>query len=219
MTYEELLASVDRIRFRTACATLIDEELARALCEAIYSVCEQDDDALRMLLRLFQDLPLYSVIASAVPLLPLLSRPVRGELYAVLSAALDRERSAAADAVETLLFADLFADPASVDEVWGALALPGASETALRSVLRVSAPVPWRLKRTLFARLLPDSAWHGQLLLALRGARLSLHGSTLDPEEALLVVDRLVLPDRAAEVESVRRVLTDRPLLLLPALL
>jgi hypothetical protein len=208
MTYEQLIASVDRVRFRTACATLVDEELASALCQAILRTGDRPaTERLALLLRLFADLPLYSVIHAALELLPGLDAAGRVTLFNALAQALARERSAASEAVETLLFADLFADGALVDEAWAALSGPGIPLVTLRSVLRVSAQVPWRLKRTLFARLLAQPEWHAQLYLAVRGSRYALFGSAVDPEEARLVLEHLVLPGRERELEALRAAL------------
>lgn len=204
MTYAELVAGVDRVRFRTACATLMDEQLATDLCEHALDAPSEAEARLALLLRLFQDLPLYSVLAACRPLLPGLGRHGREPLWSVLTAAVARERTGAADAAETALFADFLADHGTVDEAWGALLAPGQPEACVRTALRVSAPAPWRLKRVAFARLLPDPRWHALLFHALRGALLAFLGPTVDPEEGLQVLERLVLPGREAEVASVR---------------
>ena len=207
LTYQALVGGLDRIRFRMACATLMDEELARALGEIILGCGQPADARLGLLLRLFADLPVYAVLDCALTLFPELDPGERAALYTALAQALARERTAAADAAETVLFANLFADGALVDDAWAALASPAAPPAQLRAVLRVSAQVPWRLKRTLFGRLLAEPAWHPHLLLALNGARHALFGATVDPEEARMLADRLSLPGREAEVEALRRAL------------
>ena len=204
-TYEALLARADRVRFRTACATLMDEELARAFGEALLGYPLTAGERLALLLRLFQELPMYALLDCALTLIPELDPAGRAPLYAALAQSLARERSAASDAAETALFANLFADGALVDEAWSALALPGAPPAQLRAVLRVSAQVPWRLKRTLFGALLAHAEWHPHLFLALSGARHGLFGSTVDPDEARLLADRLALPGREQELEALRR--------------
>ena len=204
-TWEALLARADRVRFRMACATLMDEELARAFGEALLTYALPAEPRLALLLRLFQELPMYAVLDCALTLIPELDPPGRAPLYAALAQSLARERSAASDAAETALFANLFADGSLVDETWAALATPDAPAAQLRAVLRVSAQVPWRLKRTLFARLLPEPLWHPHLFLALSGARHGMFGATIDVEEAWLLAERLVLPGREGELEALRR--------------
>jgi hypothetical protein len=205
MTYQELLASVDRVRFRTACATLMDEELARELAEAVRGLQLPPAQRMELLLRLFADLPVYGVLCSARDLLCELPRAQCDDFFAALERALSRERSAGADAVETLLFADLFNAPSVVDVVWRTLTRQGVADPVLRSALRVSAQVPWRLKRELCARLWHFGQWHASLFHALQAARRPLFGTTVDPEEALLLLDRLELPGREAEVDLLRQ--------------
>lgn len=214
MNYAELVASVDRVRFRTACATLLDEGLSTHLCEQVLACRLPAQGRLELLLRLFHELPLYSVLASTKPLLAELSPAGRDLLWHELASAAARERSAAADAAETALFADFFADSQCVDEAWNVLISPGHPEGCLRCALRVSSPVPWRLKRLVFARLLADPngpKWHPLLFQALRGARHAFFGATVDREEGLLVLDRLTLPGREGELIALQKSLGELP--------
>lgn len=211
MTYQELLVGVDRVRFRTACATLMDEELARELAEAIRDLELPAAQRMALLRQLFSDLPVYGVLCSVRDLLLELPRQDSDGFFEMLVESLTRERSAAADAVETLLFADLFHDASLVDTVWRVMTRPGLPDPVIRSVLRVSAQVPWRLKRQLCARLFPEPRWHASLFQAIQAARRPLFGTTVDPEEALLLLEELELPGREAELAGLReRLLKER---------
>lgn len=201
LSYADLVASVDHVRFRTACATLLDEGLSQELCELVLRLPRPASERLALLLRLFHELPLYSVLSACNPLLVNLPRSGRAPFWRELAAACAHERSARADAAETALFADFFADAMTVDEAWAALVAPDQPEDCLRAALRVSAPVPWRLKRLVIARLLSKEAWHPLIFQALSGAVRAMFGPTLDREEGLLVLARLTLPGREAELQ------------------
>jgi hypothetical protein len=211
LSYAELVASIDRVRFRTACATLLDEGLSQELCERVLALRRPASERLALLVALFQDLPLYSVLAACNLLLHDLPRSARAPFWQELAASCALERSARADAVETALFADFFADPMSVEEAWAALVDPGLPEACLRAALRVSAPVPWRLKRLVIARLLAKETWHPVLFQALRGGLHAFFGPTLEREEALLVLGRLALPGREAERQQLEEALGRLP--------
>lgn len=132
------------------------------------------------------------------------------ELVALLEEADERLAAPVAYA----LWVDEFESPDTVDLAWTRCATtPAAGDDAgarrLDRVLRVSGPVPWRLKWPRYEALAADPRWHEAIAVGLVGSAFDVFGQ-LEVAGAVDLLARSAVDDSVPGVVALRRALADR---------
>ena len=110
-----------------------------------------------------------------------------------------------ADPVAYSLVKDFFPSREFVAEAWRALStLEQPRVRRLKRLLRISGPVPYRLKAELYARLMNDPRWHPSILESLKSR------SDIDAAEAEEILGKLCFSDDAPELDPTRERLLER---------
>jgi hypothetical protein len=110
------------------------------------------------------------------------------------------------------LWVDYFEDRATVDRAWREVSGPQEPRRPrLERVLRVSGPVPWALKESLYEELAAEGGWGRPLADALYGSCIDVYGS-LDRMRALRILRSLRESDRSPIHEVLARILENRHL-------
>jgi hypothetical protein len=152
-----------------------------------------DRDLVSFFANLYREIPTYGLLYQL-----LITRKYedldpgsRAYLWAFFRDMLSSEDNSLADPVAYSIWCDFF-ETNRVNEAWSAL-VTKASGRLLERVLLASGPVPFRLKRDLYAQLIEDERWHFYIYRSLLYSQFDVYGQ-IDLAEARGIFNRLSLP-------------------------
>jgi hypothetical protein len=192
-TYEKFImnnSSSDVLRLREAVPESARDAIRKrsldVLIDALYDLYWSDTssgisdlEVTTTFTSLYREIPSYSVLSTMFVVgsgYQSLGPPARALFWAFVREMVNDVRDALADPIVYSLWCDFFENDL-VDDAWNSLELEDASDLALRRILQVSGPVPFRLKERLYVKLLPDKTWHDDILRSLHFSIVDVFGS------------------------------------------
>jgi hypothetical protein len=94
------------------------------------------------------------------------------------------------------LWCEIFESPHWVEEGWNSLVNPLPAVGVLQTLLVISGPVPFGLKKPVYQQLMADRSWHYYIYRSLLHSAFDYYGQ-IDRAEGLEILSRLSLDDTA----------------------
>ena len=221
MSLEELIISVGHDRFVAAqsyawahaagTGTRRDDDPfsdeARLPSEMAHDIWERRSpyrrERIPLTFELYRVMPAYAVLMYPAAYYGDLTEGERDELWTSYRELLSHEDDRLADPVAYSLWCDYFESRNTVDEAWRELSPTALSPRGIERLLIHSGPVPYRLKASLYAHLLPNPRWHYFIFRSLLHSAFNLHGD-LDKSVAQDLLYRLQLDPATEHLDKLR---------------
>ncbi len=161
-------------------------------------------DQLQLVFQLYYEMPCYALLMYLKSHAERFIEPFPQTFWCWIRHQLESPDSALSPPVTYALWCDFFEDPETVEAAWAQLLTPLPAPQALRTILIHSGPVPFHLKRGLYATLITDPAWHYFIFRSLLHSQYDVYGK-LDKQEARKLLARLSLPPEAENVALLKQ--------------
>lgn len=188
--------------------TPFDSDIPHAIADMILNSSLTPYDQLQLILQLYDEMPCYAFLMYLKSYHERLIVPYPTTFWDWIRHQLETPDLALNQPVTYALWCDFFEDPQTVDTAWTHLMTPLPSRQALQTILIHSGPVPFPLKRVLYATLLPDATWHYFIFRSLLHTQFDVYGK-LEKQEARRLVQRLELPADTEHVATLKQALGD----------
>jgi hypothetical protein len=221
MDRNEIIRTLGEGRFKKACATArkkaLDPHYGRSeqedafdpedclepdVAHQIVDLIEHDPQPLAsklaLALQLYDEMPCYALIFYVKCCVVELSQDDRTAFWTWVRARLESADPTLPPPLAYSLWCDYFEDGQIVEEAWTSLVSPLPSEQALQTLLVHSGPVPFALKKKVYALLIGTPRWHYYVFRSLLHSQFDVFGS-IEPQEAWSLLEKLDLPE---ETES-----------------
>lgn len=152
---------------------------------------------------LFEEMPCYSYFFFIGMHFEYLSEEDLKNFWSWMRKLLASEDRAYLNAAGYFLWCDFFEDGERVERAWMEVTQEGLLSSAIRCVLDHSGPVPYPMKKDLYARLIADQAWHLPIFRSLLHSAHDVFGQ-LDKKDARKVLAQLELPSDTQYLRELR---------------
>jgi hypothetical protein len=218
MDYHALVSSVGDPKYLEACeaaravaslldygrgGTTFDSNIPLELFDQVWKSELPCEKKLGLVFRLYDEMPCYSYVASLSFRFPDLGREGQDRFWSWVRSTLSSGDQARTSPLAYSLWCDFFENAGVVDEAWAQLTRTDIPDAALELVLVHSGPVPFRLKRDLYRKLLPKEQWHYHIFRSLLHSAFDVYGE-IDDEEARRIFAQLVLPPETEHLDQLR---------------
>jgi hypothetical protein len=171
--------------------------------DALWDADAQVQEKVETLFELYDELPAYGLLMYAIHHYREWPEAVRTQFWDAVRTRLGGVDQALARPLAYSLWCDWFEDPTLVEEVWAQLTTPSTHPAVLREVLIASGPVPYRLKRPLYTRLVAQPEWHYYIFRSLLHSTFDVYGQ-LERQDAGQWLARLQLPSTTEHLSDLR---------------
>lgn len=152
---------------------------------------------------LFEEMPSYSFFTFLCTHYEEFAEEDLKKFWSWIRKLLTSEDRAYLNAAGYSLWCDFFEDGRRVERAWMEVTQEGLPSSAIRCVLEHSGPVPYPMKKDLYARLIADQAWHLPIFRSLLHSAHDVFGQ-IDKKDARKVLAQLDLPSDTQYLRELR---------------
>lgn len=171
---------------------------------------QQDREKLELTFQVYADMPCYSLVSGIALRYEYFSAEARATFWSRMRAFLSQEDETLSAPIEYALWCDYLESRDRREEAWTALAQDISNTRLIQRLLIASGPVPFRLKESLYKRLIGKQQWHNAIFRSLLSSRFDYFGRINVPR-ARSILQQLRLPEQTEHLALLRATLeTDK---------